>query len=1082
MAQKKVFSFIKTRIRQRIVTHKNDPKKPMGWKRLVVLLTGIFFSFLVLGFAFLGIATWILGSDLPDVHDLRNFITSESTVIYDREGNVLYTIHGEENRENVPLSEIPQYLVDATISIEDDQFYTHGGFDVGGIIKAGLYEVFKIGKPRGGSTITQQLVKNVFLTSERSYTRKLKELIMAMRLEQALTKDEILELYLNRIPYGSNAYGVQMAARTFFGKQAKDLTLLESSILASLPKAPSKFSPYGANRDLLMGYTNEEGEYLAGRKDVVLQRMVELGYITQQQSDEAHSVSVEFEFSQFREDIKYPHFVFYVRELLEKKFGDAAVEQGGLRVYTTINPNIQDVAEESIAARKERNQTAYDASNMALLSVDPTNGQILAMVGSADYFDDEIDGKVNVVTRLRSPGSSFKPIVYAAGFLNGFAPASVLFDVETDFGNDYKPKNFDGTFKGPVNVRTALGNSLNIPAVKMAFLAGVDNVLNLARSMGAESLQGDSELYGISIGLGTGEVPMIEMVKAYTVFARGGSKIDFNPFLRIEDSQGSVIEDFEKATVKSEDVLDPEVAYLVTNVLSDSSARPEWGGVLNIGTHPNAAKTGTSNKRIVKNGVDTVKPGDVWTIGYTTRVVTAVWAGNNNNDPMNNNASGAVVAAPVWNAVMKKAVENHPVESFPVPKGITEVEVAKYSGKLPSATTPSDQIVTDVFASFGVPTEEDDVYGTFVVDGVTRKLATEFTPESALVSATMLNFHSERPDFPNWEEPVQEWVKENFSDPNLLTQAPTEYDDVHTATTGSIVPSLQILSPTDGGIVGFGPVGVIVDIDSQRRIDRVDYFIDGTLVDSQLKSPYRSSFTLSQDEYPKGEHSLTAKVYDHLLYSASQTITLDLGGTDKQPPEIEFLYPRNNETLPVGSSLKLQVRAFDKQGDVKQVEYSFDGNRFATVTEAPFAFTYNFKEARGSHRLTAQAVDFAGNTSQTEITINLSDEFSFGAEGVSLLQPLEGDSFDSDATVIISGRASADMVGNIQKVEFTARKKLEGVSSARGSVGTIDGDETSSIFTVPWTGMTSGTYDITMKVFLKDGNSSTSPRARITIR
>ena len=1081
--KKKVFSFVKTRIQRRSIARKRKHIKDVSWGKIfgwsLSIIAGVF-ALGVLGFSAM---IWILGSDLPQVDDLHNFIASESTIIYDREGNVLYTIHGEENRENIDLNDIPQYLKDATLAIEDDQFYSHPGFDIGGIIKAGLYEAFGIGKPRGGSTITQQLVKNVFLTPERSYVRKVKELILAMRLEKTLTKDEILELYLNRIPYGSNAYGVQMAAKTFFDKEAKDLTLLESSILASLPKAPSRFSPYGPNRSKLTGYENDNGSYLSGRKDVVLVRMVELGYITEKQKKQAQAELGDLEFQKYREDIKSPHFVFYVRELLERKFGDLAVEAGGLHVYTTIDPELQGFAEEIIAERKERNLTNFNASNMALLSVDATNGQILSMVGSVDYFDEEIDGNVNVVTRPRSPGSSFKPFVYAAGFLNGYSPATVFFDVETDFGNDYVPQNYDGEFNGPVSARTALAHSLNIPAVKMAHLAGVYNVLNVARALGTESLVNDPDIYGISIGLGTGEIPLIEMVKAYTTLARGGSKIDFNPLLRIEDSRGNIIEDFENVKITGEQVLDSQVAYSVTNVLSDAEARPEGWGNLDIFGRPNVAKTGTSNKKINPDTAsEVIKPGDVWTLGYTTRVVTGVWAGNNDNSPMGYSASGMAVAAPVWNAFMNKAVEDHPIENFPVPDGIEEIEVAKLSGKLPSANTPEDEVVTEVFTSSNQPTEEDDVYAEVEVDGVSGKLPTEDTPESAIEKAVILNFHSQKPGFPNWEEPVQEWVTENYFDRRFLTEIPEEFDDVHSEKTAKIQPTIRILSPQNNGIVSFGKVGVLVDVGSERQVKKVEYYLGGVLVDTQRKAPWRGSFTLTEEDYEAGEVRLTARVYDKMLYGDSDVITIDLGGEDTNKPEISFVYPTNNSQLPRGSVVSLKVSAFDREGDVKDVTYLVDGTEIGKVIDPPFSFSYNFSELSGSHTLSAVARDNVENKAESSVSIRFDDIFTFDTASLSLVKPQSGDEYAVGSTVSLFARISNENAEKVAKVEFVVRDKNESISVGKQVVSEVSNTDGGTVFSGSWIPKKVSEYDVYIKVYIEGGKTLVSNKERVKIR
>lgn len=627
---------------------------------------------------------------IPDINDLSlgNIVAAQSTIIYDREGNILYTIHGEENRKEIPLSEIPKQVIDATIAIEDDQFFEHVGLDFPATIKAvSCYVFYKatfqgIESCRGGSTITQQLIKNTFLSSEKTAIRKVKEFILSLQAERTFSKNEILAMYLNTIPYGNNAYGIEMASRIYFDKPASQLSLVEAAILASLPQAPSRYNPYSNGKDVLMGSFDEEGNYIPGRKDVVLSRMKELGYITESEQKQALAEAAQIKFKRYRENIKHPHLVLYVKELLENKFGKEAVETGGLHVYTTIDPKLQEKAEQIIAERLPTYPEKYGATNASLLSVDLETGHILSMVGSADYFNEEIDGNVNVVFRNRLPGSSFKPMVFAAGFMKGYSPATVFYDLETDFGNNYIPQNYDGTFNGPVSARTALARSLNIPAVKMAYLAGVDNVVALAKKMGLTDLI-DADQYGTSIGLGTGEATLYQMVTAYSVLAKGGEKISFTPFLRIETSTGEIIESNEDVIPKGKLILDPQIAYSVTHVLSDKEARPAGWNVLTIPDQINAAKTGTSNKRFKDGkGVGNIKPLDNWTLGYTTQVVTGVWVGNNDASPLNYNAAGLTTAAPIWQEFMKAATANEELEPFPQPDGIKWAKVSRRSGLL----------------------------------------------------------------------------------------------------------------------------------------------------------------------------------------------------------------------------------------------------------------------------------------------------------------------------------------------------------------------------------------------------------------
>ncbi|MFC1810907.1 transglycosylase domain-containing protein, partial [Patescibacteria group bacterium] len=435
-------------------------------KKIAILILASFLTLFLAGVIIITILIATLSVGLPDVRDIDKLSVAQSTTIYDREGNVLYVKHGEENRKYVPFEEISQDLVDATVSIEDDEFWDHKGFDIPGLIKAGLHEVFGVGAQRGGSTITQQYVKNAFLTSERSYTRKIKELILAVRLEQAYDKQTILELYLNKIPYGNNAYGIQKAAEIYFDKDAKDLDVAESAMLAGLPQAPSYYNPYGSNKlsellipvedlekrnltdstkltngiDYKMGligkgyqYENGDGLYIPGRADIILRKMYTDGLITSDEKDEAWSKLQNLELEKHITKIDAPHFVFLVIEQLEEKYGKEVVEQGGLQVYTTIDPELQEIAEIAVE-EGAANNARFNATNASLVSIDPDNGQIVAMVGSKDYYDEEIDGNVNIATAYRQPGSSFKPYVYAQAFYNRYSPGNIIYDVRTQFG------------------------------------------------------------------------------------------------------------------------------------------------------------------------------------------------------------------------------------------------------------------------------------------------------------------------------------------------------------------------------------------------------------------------------------------------------------------------------------------------------------------------------------------------------------------------------------------------------------------------------------------------------------------------
>lgn len=696
---------------------------------LIVRIVAIIVAFFALALLALFL---VFGRDLPDVSQLKDLDFAETTIIYDREGNVLYNIFTEENRKYVPLSYIASDVVDATLAVEDKNFYQHWGFDVFGIVRAQLKNLEEDDIAQGASTITQQLAKNIFLSPERTYERKIKELLLSLQIEWLFSKEEILEMYLNKIPYGSNAFGVEAAAKTFYGKTSHDLSLAEASVLASLPKAPSYFSPYGQNRKELMGYcqTEEEAQpasseeiledailaetdeplepgvleppleevvepeppkeplcsgpddpnYVKGRKDLVLERMIEDGYITRDEYIVAWREGLTMEFIDPVHKIEAPHFVFYVKELLEEKYGKELVESGGLEVVTTLDPRMQSFAEDIIAERSEYNQNRLGANNASIVAIDPKTGHVLAMVGSRDYWDETIDGQVNVATSFRQPGSSFKPLVYAAAIQNGgIGSGTILGDYKTVFERNYVPSNSDNTFKGRMTVRRALAHSRNIPAIKAFYIAGgEEKLLDFLDKLGITRLRefknefnataderGWTFHYGPAVAIGSGELSLLELVGGYAVIANGGMREPINPILEIRNRDGEIIEQFEH---HGEQVMDPQAAFIVNSILSDVYARPggSWRAGLTIADHTLAAKTGTSNKKVGRTNY----PNNLLTIGYTPSIAVAAWVGNTDGGRLSYNAWGLTGAAPIMKAFMEKVLEGVPDEPFPEPEGL----------------------------------------------------------------------------------------------------------------------------------------------------------------------------------------------------------------------------------------------------------------------------------------------------------------------------------------------------------------------------------------------------------------------------
>ena len=621
-------------------------------KRTLLFLAGT--CLLLVG----GFILWASSLRIPDLSSIENRQISQSTKIYDRTGEILlFAFHGQANRTVVPLEDIAPSVRNASIAIEDNEFYSHLGIKPTAIVRAVLSNILVYlnisdGYTQGGSTITQQVVKNALLTQDRRLSRKIKEWVLAVRLERLISKDRILEIYLNESPYGGNIYGVEEASMAFFGKHAKDLSIAESAYIAALPQAPTYYSPYGNHKDAL-----------EGRKNLVLRKMREFNYITEEEYENALAERVAFQ-AQKDTSIKAPHFVFYVREYLANKYGERALTEGGLRVITSLDYTLQSKAEEIALRGALANEKKFNAENIGLVAVDPRSGEILTMVGSRNYFDKAIDGNYNIALALRQPGSAFKPFVYATAFKKGYTPDTVVFDLKTQFSTAcapdnfskadpcFSPDNYDGEFRGPVSFRNALAQSLNVPSVKVLYLAGLRESLRTARDMGITTLKGP-ERYGLTLVLGGGEVTLLDLTSAYGVFANDGVRFGPHAVLRVEDNLGNVLESYEPEPTEA---IAPEIARTVTDVLSDNEARsPAFGedSALHFPGRSVAAKTGTTNDY-----------RDAWIVGYTPTIAVGAWAGNNDNTPMQKKVAGFIIA-PLWHELMAEALKGVPEERFP---------------------------------------------------------------------------------------------------------------------------------------------------------------------------------------------------------------------------------------------------------------------------------------------------------------------------------------------------------------------------------------------------------------------------------
>ena len=637
----------------------------MGRKIFLSLILFIFIALLLIAafyFYFL--------KDLPSPTKLSSSTGSYSTQIYDRNNTRLYTIYSDRNQTFIPLDKIPKGIQYATIAIEDKDFYKHGAVDFRGIIRA-LYSTLVHKQVQGGSTLTQQLVKNGLLTPERTLTRKIKELALSIIVEYTYSKDKILEMYLNQVPYGGTSYGVEAASQTFFGKQVKSLSLAQQAYLAGLPEAPSTYSPFGSHPEL----------GLARQKDI-LQKMYEQKYITDKERDAA--LKEDLHFQKISNPIEAPHFVLYVKDLLEKKYGVQTVEQGGLKVYTSLDLKIQDFAQQTVAS-EVANLKQNQVGNGAALITNPATGEILAMVGSKDWFDSK-DGNMNMTAQPLQPGSSIKPINYAVGLIKGYTAATPFVDEALCFTSpgtsSYCPHNYDGKFHGLVQMRYALGNSFNIPAVEMLKANTLESMIATASAMGITTFK-DPSNYGLSLTLGGGEVTMLDMTTAFGVFANQGYRVDLHPILKVTDRNGKILEEYipPKSPIFGKKVIPTSVAWIISDILADNNARlMEFGPAseLKIGKKFVSVKTGTTNDF-----------RDNWTIGYTPQYAVSVWVGNNDRKPMSGLVSGLTGAAPIWNKIMTHLLDGKEPRNPPKPVDVVTKDICSTTGMLPVDGCPS---------------------------------------------------------------------------------------------------------------------------------------------------------------------------------------------------------------------------------------------------------------------------------------------------------------------------------------------------------------------------------------------------------
>lgn len=826
-----------------------NPRKRLHTMSIVAMAL---FFLVVIGFIGMALLFAWYAKDLPRPDKVRR-VEGLSTVILDRNGETIYDIFENQNRIPVAFGDIPKDLKNATIAVEDKDFYKHQGLSSQGILRALLNIIIYRSIQGGGSTLTQQLVKNVLLTKEQTLPRKMKEAVLAIQIERKYTKDEILQMYLNEAPYGGTAVGVEAAAKMYFNKHAKDLNLVECVILAGLPQSPTLYSPFGSNPKAYID-----------RSLHVAKRMREDGYITAAQELEIRKQLDSVQFAEGDIGLRAPHFVAYVEEFLKDKLGDKTVSAGGLRVTTTLDLKLQDQAQKIVKEEVDKVKN-LKVSNGAAVVLDPKTGEILAMVGSKDYSATDSSGfKFNVVTQgLRQPGSTIKPIIYAAALKKGYTASTLLMDVETKYPSgdtkkeDYNPKNYDLKYRGPMQLRYALGNSINTIAVKVSALVGIKDALNLAYDMGITTLEPtDANLkrIGLSLPLGGGEVKLLDITSAFGVLATEGLKQEPRAVLKVEDAKGKVL--YEQIPTTAKRVLSEDVAFIIDNILSDNSARKDTFGersYLYIPDKTVAAKTGTTDDK-----------RDNWTIGFTPSVVVGTWVGNNDNSAMSPTlASGVTGAAPIWNRIMREVLKDKKNEPFPKPDNVTEVEIDAYGGGTP---VDGQARRKEFFIKGTEPTGPSAIYQSLKVSKKDNgKLANSVEVASGNYDTKQfIVFKEQDPvsgDGKNrWQEGIDVWI--NSQPDNGKYKFPTE------TYSGSDKIAVSIKEPGDQAQVNSNSVTISADVTALTDVSRIEISIDGDKKKEWTNTKkFSDSFSLSN-----GSHQVTVRAWDKDNNYADRTI------------------------------------------------------------------------------------------------------------------------------------------------------------------------------------------------------------------
>lgn len=922
-------------------------------KKVLGVFAGIAFIGIFIGVIFVMSVVGKYSNELPNPDEPFERGQDLTSYVYDRNGKELYKIHGDENREIVQIEEVPLEVQWAFLAAEDIDFYKHKGVDMGGIVKAGMYEVFKVGSPRGGSTITQQMIKNTVLTTERTYERKIKEIILSLRIEQKYDKKEVLQLYLNEIGFGGNTYGIKTAARVYFGKEVKDLTLGEAALLAGLPQAPGLYSP------LFAADVNSAMDLSEGRRNYVLDQMQqkmdtinsyarqyndyegEEEFLTDEKILQAREQKLVYKSSDI--NIEAPHFVFYVEDELQKgaynngkPFTLAEIERGGLRITTSLDLDMQHMAEETIQQYRFGNRPwyynnpfnttmdYYGANNAALVTIDPKSGQVLAMVGSANYWDEpkpegctlgldcKFEPKVNVAVSPRQPGSSIKPMVYYTGFESGqLYPSFPFLDADIPFANGYDPKNNSGKYYNSiVTLRRALEESLNIPAVEAIEIIGVTNFLNTLEKLGYSTFS-SPENYGDAIALGAGDVKLLEHTNAYGVFAAGGVYHKPSPILKIKDKEGNVLYEYEKdESRKGVRVADEKATYLINDVAKNYHYNPPAGW-------DTAGKTGTTDNN--KN---------VWYMGYTTEFVTGVWVGNNDNSQMTRGAYGLTIPNPIWQTYTEKIMGRFTPTKFQRPGGIVSASTCIDSGLL---ANDDCKAITDLFIQDKMPEKDSAKVETYrVCTDQKNRLAREI--DEQLGKAMDLKVRYIEAPKPEWQKVWDKYVNK--------AEIPTEYCNKDRSPTEGDKPWVVISEPADGTLVNQGESVRIeaTGYSEEHSIAKMEVYLDDTYLTQASNNPFVANITIPNST-SNGTHSLKVKVYDESNRTGSASVSIIVGDT------VEITEPMDGATLEMspmfvyakqtGSSEVTTARLNINGDESTQVEMSDEGDGVFSASWTP---------------------------------------------------------------------------------------------------------------------------------------------------